>query len=286
MRWTRAEIARVLRERGIRPKRHLGQSFLVDANFLDAIVRAAEIGPRDGVVEIGSGLGNLTERLAERAGHVWAFEIDPPLFELSVETLRDRPNVTLINLDGAEFAGHIDPGVYSPLKVVSNLPYSDYYRIVLRLMSTTLPVESFYLMLQGDVVDRLGAGPGEGRYGPISVIVGGLFEMKVLRRAGRALFYPAPRVESVFFRLRRRGDAAFMCEPAQIPRLERGLRALFANRRKQLRAVGRRLGIPLAERYPALAERRMESLPPATLLEMTAWVSDARNRVKEPPKTS
>ncbi len=270
MRWTRSEITRVFRERGIHPKKFLGQNFLVDENFLDAIVRSAEVGKGDGVVEIGSGLGSLTEKLAGGAGHVWAFEIDPELFELSVEALGARPNLTIVNLDGAEFASHIDPGIYTPLKVVSNLPYSDWQRILLRLMSTTLPVAGLYLMLQTDVVDRLAAAPGEGAYGPMSVIAQGLYELKVLRRAGKGLFFPAPRVESTFFRLRRRTSGAFECEPGEIPRIEKGLRALFAGRRKQFKAAARRLRPALLDEFAGLAERRVESIEPPTLLTMAA----------------
>ncbi len=268
MRWTRTEIARVFRERGIRPKKFLGQNFLVDGNFLDAIVRAAEIGPKHGIVEIGAGVGNLTERLAENAGHVWAFEIDPQLFEIASIFLEDASNVTLVNLDGAEFASRMDPGACEPVKVVSNLPYSDYHRILMRLLSTTIPVEGFYLMLQRDVVDRLAAGPGEDAYGPISAIVGGLFELKRLRKAGRGLFWPAPRVESVFFRLRRREGGSFECAPTEISRLEKGLRALFAQRRRKLSSVARRLGAPLGDMFPELADRRVESIEPATLLTL------------------
>lgn len=273
MAWTRSDVARVFRERGIHPKKFLGQNFLLDPNFLDAIVRAAEIGPRDGVVEIGSGIGNLTERIAAKAGHVWSFEIDPELYEIALGALGSAQNVTLVNLDGAEFARHIDPGIFAPLKIVSNLPYSDYYRILLRLLSTTLPVEGLYLMLQSDVVDRLAARPDDDAYGPISAIVGGLFELKVLRRAGKALFWPAPRVESTFFRLRRRAAGKFECAPSEIPRLEKGLRALFAMRRKQLGAVGRKLGKPLADLFAPLAERRVETIDPPTLLTMAGLVA-------------
>src|SRR5437763_28085 len=108
MDWTRTRVAALLRERGITLKRSLGQNYLVDANFLDAIACDAEIGPGDQVAEIGSGLGNLTEKLAARAERVWAFEIDERVLAVSRELLAGLPNVALIAADGADFARHVE----------------------------------------------------------------------------------------------------------------------------------------------------------------------------------
>jgi 16S rRNA (adenine1518-N6/adenine1519-N6)-dimethyltransferase len=257
MDWTRSSLVALLRQRGIHTKRHLGQNFLLDRNFLDAIVRAADIGPSDGVIEIGSGMGNLTERLASKAGHVWAFEIDPEMHELSVELLGDRPNVTLVNLDGAEFADHIDPGVYRTLKIVSNLPYSDYHRILLRLLGTKLDIERYVLMVQKEAYERLRSGPGDGTYGPIAVIVGGLCSVKFLRKAGPKMFHPEPHVDSTLFELRRRAP----CK--DVAKLERALRELFAHRRKTLGGVWKRLTGRTIE-----ARERVEDLPPERLLDL------------------
>jgi 16S rRNA (adenine1518-N6/adenine1519-N6)-dimethyltransferase len=245
MRWSRSALAALFRERGIHPKRFLGQNFLVDDQFLDAIVRDAGVCPEDGVVEIGSGIGNLTERLADRAGHVWAFEIDPALHEISVERLGPRENVTLINLDGVEFNGHIDPGVYRTLRIVSNLPYSDWQRILLRLLSTRHEVASYTVMLQRDVYVRLRARPGTKDYGPMPALLQATCEAKALRRAGRSLFYPAPRVDSVVVEIRRRRGAL------DYERVESRLRRLFAQRRKKSAAAG---------------GRRVEELPADELL--------------------
>ncbi len=258
MDWTRTALTALLRERGIHTKKHLGQNFLLDRNFLDAIVRWAEIGPQDGVIEIGSGAGNLTERLADKAGHVWAFEIDPEMHELSVELLGARENVTLVNLDGAEFADHIDPGIYKTLKIVSNLPYSDYHRILLRLLGTKLDIERYVLMLQKEAYERLRCGPGDGHYGPLAVIVGGLCKAKFLRRAGPKLFWPEPHVDSCLFELRR-------TKIVDVAGAERALRELFAHRRKMLSAVWKRItGKSIDSR------ERVEDLPPGRLLELAA----------------
>jgi 16S rRNA (adenine1518-N6/adenine1519-N6)-dimethyltransferase len=247
MKWTRQALVPLLRERGLRPKRSFGQNFLLDENFLDAIVRDAGVGPQDGVIEVGSGPGNLTDRLAARAGHVWAFEVDPELHALSRELLAGRANVTLVRADAADFARHVDPGASRRLKVVSNLPYADWQRLLLHLLSTPLPVESYTLMLQADVVERLRARPGTKEYGPLPALVQGACAVRKLRRAGRALFWPQPRVDSVLFEVRRQ------VPPADFVGAEAALRRLFVHRRKKSAAAG---------------GRRVEELSPRELLAL------------------
>ncbi len=243
-------VPRLLQEHGIHPKKYLGQNFLLDPNFLEAIVRDAGIGSEDGVVEIGSGLGHLTDRLASKAGHVWAFEIDPELYDLSVELLGARENLTITNLDGAEFADHIDPGIYRRLKIVSNLPYSDYQRILIRLLSCKHPIESYTLMLQRDVYDKFRARPGTREYGPLAALLQGTCDLRLLRKAGPALFYPRPRVESALFRLVRGERLA----RGEFPKVYSRLRELFAHRRKKFDGT-RRVEEILPEELLALARQ-------------------------------
>jgi 16S rRNA (adenine1518-N6/adenine1519-N6)-dimethyltransferase len=243
MDWTRTRVAALLRERGLTLKRSLGQNYLVDANFLDALARDAGLEPGDQVVEIGSGLGNLTEKLAARASRVWAFEIDEQIQAVSRELLAGLTNVTLIQADGADFARHVQ----GRLKIVSNLPYGDWQKIVLAILAAPQEIAGCTLMIQSDVYDRLRAAPGTREYGPMSVLVQATATLRKLRRAGKGLFLPAPRVESTVFRLER---------PAPVPdaeRLEARLRELFAQRRKKSAAAG---------------GRRVEELPPAELLAL------------------
>ena len=207
--WNRAEVGRLLRERKIRPNRKRGQNFLVDPNLLKAIARDAQVGYTDGVIEIGSGIGNLTAHLADRAGHVWAFEIDRKLHRLSMELLHDRDNVTIIQVDGGDFERHVDIRLVRGLKVVSNLPYSDWHRLLISLLSTELPIEHYTLMVQRDAFDRLRARRRTKEYGPDSVLVQSLCGLKLLRKVGRKLFLPVPRVDSALIRLSRR--EASMC---------------------------------------------------------------------------
>ena len=246
---SRSELAARLKERGLRPRRSLGQNFLVDPNFLDAIARDADVGPGDGIIEIGAGPGGLTDRLAASADRVWAFEIDPAILGLARELLSSRPNVTLVEADGADFERHVDPSAVTRLKVVANLPYGPWRRLLLRLLSTRLAVESYTLMLQRDVVDRLRAAPGTRAYGPMSAIVQATCDVRLLRRAGRGLFLPAPRIESAVVQLRR------TVAPRDLEPVEARLEALFAGRRKKSKAAGgRRIETLEAKELFALAE--------------------------------
>ena len=256
MTWSLGGVKEILERRAIRLKKRLGQSFLVDDNFLEAIPRLAGVRPEDGVIEIGTGLGNLTEHLAAKAAHVWSFEIDRDLHRAAVEQL-NRKNVTLVHADGATFEKHVR--TRKPLRVVANLPYSDYRRLLLRLLSTELPIESYTLMVQADVHDRMRAKPGTKDYGPLAVMVQGTCSVKQLRRAGKSLFYPRPRVDSVLMSLvrERRED---------LERIDRVLRGMFAQRRKKFRHWLRKLQL---EDSP-LAEYRVGEVPPNALIRIAA----------------
>jgi 16S rRNA (adenine1518-N6/adenine1519-N6)-dimethyltransferase len=188
MDWTRTSVSSLLRERGISLKRSLGQNYLVDANFLDALVRDSEVGPGETGVEIGSGLGNLTDRLAARAGRVVAFEVDETIHALSKELLAGRGNVDLRLEDGAEFARHVEGRV----RVVSNLPYGEWQRILLAILAAPQEIASCTLMIQADVYDRIRAEPGTREYGPMGALIQATCSVKKLRRAGKELFLPPP----------------------------------------------------------------------------------------------
>ena len=217
---------RRMRRFGIRPDRELGQNFLIDSNILGVIERAAELdAERDVVLEIGGGLGVLSEHLAERARHVHVIEVDTRLREALLDATDPHPNVSVhwgdaMRIDLA--ALHPAPG-----KVVANLPYGIAAGVLLRSIEELPGVELWVAMAQREVGERLAAAPGGGEYGITSVIAQLACEVRVLRAIPRTVFYPQPNVDSVLLEMRR-------LRAAPSP----GLRALvggaFAHRRKTL----------------------------------------------------
>jgi 16S rRNA (adenine1518-N6/adenine1519-N6)-dimethyltransferase len=216
---------RRLKAFGIRPVRELGQNFLIDSNLLGVIARAAELGPEDVVLEVGGGLGVLSEYLAERAAHVHVVEIDRRLEPALRDATDPHANVTLHFAD----AVRLDLAALAPVptKVIANLPYGVAASVLLRTIELLPAVDTWVAMVQREVGERFAAGPGSGAYGVPSVLAQLTCEVRVLRPVSRSVFHPAPNVDSVLVRLRRRGAAP-----------DPGLRALvqqgFAHRRKAL----------------------------------------------------
>ncbi|HZN63054.1 MAG TPA: rRNA adenine dimethyltransferase family protein [Planctomycetota bacterium] len=269
-----SEFRRLLQARGLRPNKALGQCFLVDPAFLDAIVRGMGITNRDEVIEFGTGAGHLTSRLCDAAARVWSFEVDPPVCELAKELLRPRANLRLFCADAAEFEALARPDPAYRLVIVSNLPYSDYERLMIRALTTEMAVDACHFMIQADVYRRLRAGPGTAGYGPFGALLQGIAQFRLLRKAGPGLFHPRPRVESVFFTLRRRPDG--VVARRQIPAVYRVLRGLFAHRRKLLKAALHDLESSrgrLPESVWKHGTKRVEALRPEALLELATTLA-------------
>jgi 16S rRNA (adenine1518-N6/adenine1519-N6)-dimethyltransferase len=233
---------RRMQEFGIRPNRELGQNFLIDSNILGVIERAAELGPGDVVLEIGGGLGVLSEHLAERAAHVHVVEVDRGL----EEALRDAlapfgERATLHLADALE----LDLAALSPqpTKVVANLPYGIAASAILRTIEELPAVTRWVAMVQKEVGERLAAGPGTAAYGIPSVIAQLACSVRVLRPVSRKVFHPVPNVDSVLVILGRRG-------PAAEPFVREVVQRAFAHRRK---ALPRSLGLAGGDRDRALA---------------------------------
>jgi 16S rRNA (adenine1518-N6/adenine1519-N6)-dimethyltransferase len=202
----------------------LGQNFLADPNLLDAIVRDAGLAPDDVVLEVGAGEGVLTERLAAIAAHVHAVEIDRGL-ERDLAAVASRPNVSLHWRDAMKFDFFtLRP---APTAVVANLPYSVATPVILRTIEQLPTVQSWTVMVQREIADRLRAGAGSRTYGSASVVAQVACEVKLLRKVDPAVFRPRPRVDSAILQLRRRGPGADEATRALV-------RAAFAHRRKSL----------------------------------------------------
>jgi len=216
---------RRLRAFGIRPRRDLGQNFLIDSNILGVIERAAELTRADVVLEIGGGLGVLSEYLAARCAHVHVVEIDRALVPALQEALAPHPATTLHVADA--MALDLRALAPAPTKVVANLPYGIAAGAILRTIEELDGVTRWVAMVQREVGERFAAAPGSGAYGVPSVLAQIACDVRVHRPIARTVFHPVPNVDSVLLVLQRRGPAA---EPA----LRALVHAAFAHRRKAL----------------------------------------------------
>jgi 16S rRNA (adenine1518-N6/adenine1519-N6)-dimethyltransferase len=216
---------RRLKQFGVRPKRDLGQNFLIDSNILGVIERAAQLGPADVALEIGGGLGVLSEHLAARCAHVHVVELDRSLEPALRDALDAHPNTTLHIADAMLLdLGALDP---APTKVVANLPYGIAAGAILRTIEELPDVTRWVAMVQKEVGERLAAGPGTSAYGVPSVIAQLSCDVRVLRGVSRTVFHPVPNVDSVLVVLDRR-------RPAPDPELRALVQQAFAHRRKAM----------------------------------------------------
>ncbi len=216
---------RRLRQFGVRPKRDLGQNFLIDSNILGVIERAAELTPDDVVLEIGGGLGVLSEHLAERAAHVHVVELDRALVPALEDALGPHPNTELHVADA--LALDLRALRPAPTKVVANLPYGIAASAILRTIEELDGVTRWVAMVQREVGERFAAAPGTSAYGVPSVLAQLACEVRVHRSISRTVFHPVPNVDSVLVVLERTG-------PAASPELRALVHAAFAHRRKAL----------------------------------------------------
>jgi 16S rRNA (adenine1518-N6/adenine1519-N6)-dimethyltransferase len=203
----------------------LGQNFLLDRNILGVIERLAALSGDDVVLEIGGGLGVLSERLAPVVRWLHVVELDAGLADRLGEALAPFDNVTLHIADALEL--DLSALAPAPTKVVANLPYGIAATVILRTIEELPQVESWVVMVQREVGERLAAAPGTAAYGIPSVLAQLACEVRVLRAVGRGVFRPVPNVDSVLVGLRRFG-------PAAPPELRALVRDAFAHRRKAL----------------------------------------------------
>jgi len=209
----------------VRPKKQLGQHFLADENIVGVIERLAELGADDVVLEIGPGLGVLTRRLADRAGHVHAVELDRSLAAHLAE-LAERPNVDIHWGDALQLdLAALEP---APTKLVANLPYNVATPIVAESLTGLPGVELWTVMVQREVADRFFAAPSTKAYGSVSVLVQLAAERTGFHPVARTVFRPPPNVDSALVAFRR------LPLPADFEQIKRVVEAAFAHRRKTL----------------------------------------------------
>ncbi|QGP92018.1 Ribosomal RNA small subunit methyltransferase A [Neomoorella glycerini] len=230
----------LVREKGLVPRKSRGQNFLVDVNIVRKIAGAAGLGPDDTVVEIGPGLGALTQELAEQAGLVIAIEIDRDLISALKETLKDKANVRLVAGDAlkvdfdelvARFKGN-GGGRLPTYKLVANLPYYITTPILMHLLTGKFQITELVLMVQAEVGYRMLALPGSKDYGSLSVVVQYYTKPAIILKAPRTVFYPRPEVDSLVVKLTRRPEPAVQVGDEDF--FFQVVRAAFNQRRKTL----------------------------------------------------
>ncbi|WP_300772373.1 16S rRNA (adenine(1518)-N(6)/adenine(1519)-N(6))-dimethyltransferase RsmA [uncultured Acetatifactor sp.] len=225
----------VLQRHNFTFQKKYGQNFLVDPNVLERVMDAAGVSGEDCVLEIGPGIGTMTQLLAERAGKVVAVEIDRNLIPILEETLAPYSNVTVINedilkLDVEETIRVRGEG--RPVKVVANLPYYITTPIIMSLLEGGAPLESITVMVQKEVAERMQAGPGTKDYGALSLAVQYYSRPEVVANVPPNCFIPRPNVGSAVIRLTRYGTPPV--QAADPGKLFTVIRASFNQRRKTL----------------------------------------------------
>ena len=272
-RQTLSYLRTLFEERGIRPKNKLGQNFLIDLNVLDLLVNAAELERTDLVVEVGSGTGSLTARLADAAGGVLSVEIDPDFFALVNEFLGDRDNLVLLHADALKNKNEINPDLFRSIeelrqrrsctrvKLVANLPYAVAVPVVANFLLSDLPLERLVVMLQWELAERLLARPGGRDYGALSVLVQSLADIVPVRHhLPPAIFWPRPQVASAILLVRPSADrrAHVAAAAGSVQGFRNFLRNLYLHRRKNLR--GALANWPSGRRSREEVDRRLAEL--------------------------
>ena len=215
-------------------RKKFGQNFLIDNNILEKIIEAAQITKDDCVLEIGPGIGTLTQRLAEEAGEVIAVEIDKNLIPILNETLADYDNVTIINDDilKVDINKIVEERGERPVKVVANLPYYITTPIIMTLFEKHVPLHSVTIMVQKEVADRMKVGTGTKDYGALSLAVQYYAKPEIVTKVPAACFMPRPNVDSAVIRLTRYEDTPVKADDEVW--LFAVIRASFNQRRKTL----------------------------------------------------
>ena len=267
-------------------QKKFGQNFLIDTHVLEKIISAAGITKNDCVLEIGPGIGTMTQYLAENAGHVVAVEIDRNLIPILKETLADYDNVTVINedilrVDIKALAEEYNGG--KPIKVVANLPYYITTPIIMGLFESGVPIDNITVMVQKEVADRMKEGPGSKDYGALSLAVQYYAEPEIVANVPPNCFIPRPNVGSAVIRLTRHKEMPVEVKnPALMFKI---IRASFNQRRKTLQnGLGNASELPYTKEQIAAAIAEMGLTPTirgeALSLAQFAQLSDILGAMK------
>ncbi len=246
-RQTRSHLMKLFERHGFHPRTDLGQNFLIDFNILEFIVEAAEIEPRDVILEVGTGTGGLTSFLAPKAAHVVSVEVDPRVQQIAQHVVGNYPNVTLLRTDVLKnknrFAAPVLEAVANALasrpdarlKLVANLPYNVATPVVSNLAASDLPWACMVVTIQLELAQKMAARVGDSNYGALSVWLQAQCNVQFLKRLGPTVFWPRPKVNSAIIKLT--PDPARRDAIRDRAFFQDFLRRLFTQRRKLMRGV-------------------------------------------------
>lgn len=225
----------ILQKYQFRMQKKYGQNFLIDTNILHKIVESAQIAKEDCVLEIGPGIGTMTQHLAEAAGRVIAVEIDKDLIPILEDTLAAYDNIRLLHADILKVDLHRlleEENNGRPVKVVANLPYYITTPIIMKLFENHMPLVSITVMVQSEVADRMQVGPGTKDYGALSLAVQYFARPEIVARVPASCFIPRPNVDSTVIRLTRHAKPPVVVDDEAY--FFAVIRASFNQRRKTL----------------------------------------------------
>jgi 16S rRNA (adenine1518-N6/adenine1519-N6)-dimethyltransferase len=233
---TPSRTREILEKYDLSAKKSLGQNFIIDTNILRNIVEAGEVDEQTTVIEIGPGIGALTEQIAKAAKEVFAFEIDDRLLPVLDETLAAYSNVTILHQDILEVDFETFKEEYlqdsTRLVVIANLPYYITTPIIMHLLESTLPVETMLLMMQKEVASRLEAVPSTKAYGSLSIAIQYYTDVEIAFKVPKTVFMPQPNVESAVIRLNVLEEPAVQVQNEAL--FSKIVRASFVQRRKTI----------------------------------------------------
>lgn len=274
----------ILRKYDFHFQKKFGQNFLIDTHVLEKIVEAAGITKDDFVLEIGPGIGTMTQYLCENAREVMTVEIDQNLIPILKDTLSEYDNVTVVNedilkLDIAKVAAEHNAG--KPIKVVANLPYYITTPIIMELFEGHVPLESVTVMVQKEVAERMQAGPGTKNYGALSLAVQYYSEAEIIANVPPNCFMPRPNVGSAVIRLTCHKTCPVQVQDEKL--MFRLIRASFNQRRKTLQnGLGNDRGLNVTKEQAAKAIAELGVSPTirgeALTLEQFAELADILGR--------
>jgi 16S rRNA (adenine1518-N6/adenine1519-N6)-dimethyltransferase len=244
-RQTLSYIKGLLQSRRLIPKNKMGQNFLIDLNLLDVVARTAELTKEDCVLEVGTGTGSLTTRLATAAGGVFTVELDPEFFEMSRQLLAAWSNVRQLRGDALAGKNELNPEMLAGWetlaaekglirrKLVANLPYAIATPLIANLLISGVPIERMVVMVQWEVAERMVAAPGTKDYGALAILLQSVADTAIVRRIAPSNFWPPPAVDSAIVLIRPNAEKAKRVPDRKAWRAF--LRDLYTQRRKNLR---------------------------------------------------